>query len=181
MISPLYEQYKKDAISSLMKQFGYTNRMQVPRVLKVVLNIGYGKNVKDKAYVEHIEKTMTLISGQKPVHNAAKKSISNFKIREGQAIGASVTMRGARMYDFLYKFIHIALPRVRDFRGLSRKSFDRGGNYTIGLKEQVAFPEVTTSFTDRFYGLEITVVTSARNKEEGLALLTALGFPFREK
>lgn len=166
---------------ALMKQFGYTNRLEVPRLVKVVLNIGYGKNAKDKAYIEHIEKTLTSISGQKPVHTLAKKSISNFKIRQGQPIGARVTLRGPRMYDFLYTFVHITLPRVRDFRGLSKKSFDASGHYSIGFKEQVAFPEITAALSDRFYGIEVTVVTSAKKKEEGLALLTALGFPFRDK
>lgn len=165
----------------LMEQFGYKNPMQAPRLMKAVMNIGYGKNAKDKALIEHIEKTLTMITGQKPVHNKSKKSISNFKIREGQPIGASVTLRGNRMYDFVYKLVHLTLPRVRDFRGLSKNSFDGKGNYTLGLKEQVAFPEVTPELADRFYGLEVTVVTSAKSKVEGLALLSALGFPFREK
>ena len=155
--------------------------MQVPRIHKVVLNIGYGKVAKDKAFIEHVEKTLTAIAGQKPVLTKAKKSISNFKIRQGMPIGASVTLRGPRMYEFLYKFIHITLPRVRDFRGLSKKGMDRAGNYTIGLKEQIAFPEVTADLADRFYGLEATIVTTAKNKEAGLALLQAMGMPFRDK
>ncbi len=181
MESALYTTYKKTAVPALQKQFGYTNVMQVPHVVKVVLNIGYGRNVKDKALIEHVEKTLTAISGQKPVHNKAKKSISNFKIRQGMPIGISVTLRGTHMYDFLYKLVNLTLPRVRDFRGINRKSFDARGNYTIGFKEQVAFPEVTAGMNDRFYGLEVTVVTTAKSKEEGLALLTALGFPFRDK
>jgi large subunit ribosomal protein L5 len=181
MNSLLHRQYTKEAVPALMKQFGYKNRMQAPALKKVVVNVGYGKNVKDKAHIEHVEKTLAMVSGQKPVHNKAKKSISNFKIREGQPIGASVTLRGDRMYDFVYKFVHLTLPRVRDFRGLSKNGFDGRGNYTVGLKEQVAFPEVTPASADKFYGLEVTVVTSAKTKAEGLALLTALGFPFREK
>lgn len=181
MPSMLYGQYTKDVVPRIMKEFGYANRLQAPRVVKVVVNIGYGKNAKDKAYGEHVERTLSAIAGQKPVHNKAKKSISNFKIREGQAVGASVTLRGVRMYDFLYKLVHVSLPRVRDFRGLSKKSFDARGNYTIGLKEQTAFPEVTPASSDKFYGLEITVVTDAKTKDEGIALLTALGFPFRKK
>lgn len=181
MKSFLHTQYAKDAVPTLMKQLGYKNRMQAPALKKVVVNIGYGKNVKDKAFIEHVEKTLVVITGQKPVHNKAKKSISNFKIREGQPIGASVTLRGDRMYDFLYKFVHVTLPRVRDFRGLSKNGFDERGNYTVGFKEQVAFPEVTPASADKFYGLEVTVVTSAKSKAEGLALLSALGFPFREK
>lgn len=181
MKSILQEQYTKEVVPALMKKLGFKNPMQVPRLVKVVVNIGYGRNVKDKAFVEHLEKTLTAITGQKPVHHKAKKSISNFKIRQGMPIGISVTLRGTQMYDFVYKFVHITLPRVRDFRGLSKKSFDKKGNYTTGLKEQIAFPEVTQDLADRFYGLEITVVSDAKNKEEGLALLTALGFPFREK
>ena len=181
MESLLYTQYKKEVVPTLMRLFGYRNVMQVPRLKKVVLNIGYGKNVKDKNFIEHVEKAIAAIAGQKPVHNQAKKSISNFKIRQGQPIGLSVTLRGQAMYNFVYKLVHLALPRVRDFRGLNKKSFDRGGNYTLGLKEQVAFPEITADLADRFYGLEITLVTDAKNKEAGLALLTALGFPFREK
>jgi large subunit ribosomal protein L5 len=181
MNSLLYTQYAEDAVPKMVKQFGYKNRMQAPRLTKAVVNIGYGKHAKDKALVEHMEKTLTMITGQKPVHNKSKKSISNFKIHEGQPIGASVTLRGNRMYDFLYKLVHLTLPRVRDFRGLSKNSFDGRGNYTLGLKEQVAFPEVTPQSSDKFYGLEVTVVTSAKSKAEGLALLSALGFPFREK
>lgn len=181
MQSALYKQYKEKVAPSLREKFGYTNTMQVPRLKKVVLNIGYGKQAKDKLLLEHIEKTLTAIAGQRPVHTKAKKSISNFKIRQGMPIAAMVTLRGDRMYDFLYKFVHVALPRVRDFRGLSKKSFDARGNYTVGFKEQVAFPEITAELADRFYGLEVTIVTNAKSKAEGLELLSALGFPFREK
>lgn len=169
------------AVPLLMKQFNFKNSMQAPRLQKVVLNIGYGKLAKDKAVVEHMERTLLAIAGQKPVQNLAKKSISNFKIRQGMAIGMCVTLRGKAMYEFLYKLIHITLPRVRDFRGLIKKSFDGNGNYTIGFKEQIAFPEVTSQMTDRFYGIEATIVSNAGSKDRGLALLSALGLPFREK
>ncbi len=181
MASMLSTQYKTQVIPALMKQFGYANRLQAPRLMKVVVNMGYGKFVKDKPLIEHMERTLTAITGQKPVHHLAKKSISNFKIREGMPIGMSVTLRGQKMEDFLDKLIHMTLPRVHDFRGISKKSFDAQGNYTIGFKEQIAFPEVSSDMADRFYGLEVTIATTARSKEEGLALLTALGFPFREK
>lgn len=181
MTPALLTQYKEIITPALQKQFGYRSSMQVPRLSKVVLNIGYGKNAKDKTFAEHVEKTLTAIAGQHPVHTKAKKSISNFKIRQGQPIGAMVTLRGPNMYEFLYKFIHITLPRVRDFRGLSKKGMDAHGHYTIGLKEQAAFPEVTADLADRFYGLEVTIVTTAKTKEEGLTLLQALGMPFQEK
>ncbi|MEK7084183.1 MAG: 50S ribosomal protein L5, partial [Patescibacteria group bacterium] len=148
---------------------------------KVVINVGYGRHAKENPYIEAVERTLQSITGQKPVHALSKKSISNFKIREGMDIGAFVTLRGKRMQTFLYKLVHLALPRVRDFRGLSPKSFDANGNYTIGFKENIAFPEVTGEKVDIIHGLEIVIVTTAKNKEEGLALLKAHGFPFRDK
>lgn len=181
MKSVLHKYYSETVVPALKKELGYKNIMQVPRVEKVVLNVGYGKHVKDKNYIEHVEKTLAMISGQKPVHNKTTKSISNFKIRSGMAIGASVTVRGEKMYEFLYKLINLAFPRVRDFRGISPKSFDRSGNYSVGLKEQLAFPEVTAEMGEVIHGIEITVVTNAKTKEEGLALLKKLGFPFKDK
>ena len=181
MKSILYKHYKETVIPALKKELGYKNVMQVPRVEKVVLNVGYGKHVKDKKYIEHVEKTLAMVSGQKPVHNKTTKSISNFKIRSGMSIGASVTMHGDKMYEFLYKLVNLAFPRVRDFRGISPKSFDRQGNYSVGLKEQLAFPEITAEMNDIIHGLEITIVTNAKTKEEGLALLKKLGFPFKDK
>jgi len=181
MKSILHKQYKEKIAPALKEEFGYKNVMQVPKILKVVLNVGYGKHVKDKNFIDNVEKTLAAISGQKPIHNKSKKSISNFKIREGMNIGASVTLRGDTMYDFLYKLVNLVFPRVRDFRGISPKGFDRQGNYTIGIKEQVAFPEVTAGMGDTVHGFEITVVTDAENKEEGFSLLKRIGFPFKDK
>ncbi len=178
--SLLYQQYKEQVIPALQKQFGWSNMMQVPRVTKVTLNVGYGRHAKEKAVIDTVTQTLRAITGQEPVHQKAKKSISNFKIREGMPIAASVTLRGRFMYEFLYKLIHVVLPRVRDFRGLNSKSFDGQGNYSIGLKENIAFPEVTTSTLDQVHGVEITVATTAHTAEEGKALLSALGFPFRK-
>lgn len=181
MSSPLKEQFNKTVVPALKAQFGYKNVMQVPKVVKVTLNVGYGRHTKDAAFIDRVTDTLTTISGQKPVHNKARKSISNFKIRQGMPIGASVTMRGVRMYAFLYKLIHLVFPRVRDFRGLSPKLMDRNGNCSIGFKEHIAFPEITNYTMDSIHGLQIVIHTSARNKEEGLALLKAMGFPFRDK
>lgn len=181
MNSVLHKHYTEVVVPALKKELGYKNVMQVPRIKKVVLNVGYGKHVKDKNYIERVEKTLAMVSGQKPIHNKTTKSISNFKIRSGMAIGASVTMRGEKMYEFLYKLINLAFPRVRDFRGISPKSFDRQGNYSVGLKEQLAFPEITAEMGDVIHGIEMTVVTNAKTKEEGLALLKKLGFPFKDK
>lgn len=181
MESRLYKKYKKEIVPALQKELVYKNVMQVPRLEKVTLNVGYGRFIRDKAYIEHVEKTLGLITGQKPVHNKAKKSISNFKIREGMNIGISVTLRGKRMYDFVDKLVTVVLPRVRDFRGLKPKSFDDKGNYTIGFKEQTAFPEIKGEAVDKIYGLEVTIVTNAKSKQEGLALLSQLGFPFKKE
>ncbi len=181
MVPELLKTYKTIAVPFLKQKFGYKNVMQVPRVEKVTLNIGYGRMVKDTAFIERITQTLSLISGQKPVHQKAKKSISNFKTRQGMNIAASVTLRGPAMYEFLYRFVHLTLPRIRDFRGLNPKSFDRQGNYTIGFKEQIAFPEVQGDAADKIHGLEVVITTSAKNREEGHALLSSLGFPFRDK
>ncbi|MBU2542680.1 50S ribosomal protein L5 [Patescibacteria group bacterium] len=181
MESRLQKQYKEQVLPILRKQFNYKNIMEVPKLEKVVINVGYGRNVKDAGFVDNIEKTLRNISGQNPIHNKAKKSISNFKIREGMKVGASVTLRGKKMYDFVDKLISVTLPRVRDFRGLNRKSFDKNGNYTLGLKEHVAFPEVRGDSTEKIHGLEIVICTTAHNKEEGEALLEKIGFPFHEK
>lgn len=177
----LYTTYKQTVVPALMEEFKYKNIMQVPAIEKIIINVGYGKHLKDKAYIENVEATLTAISGQKPMHNKAKKSISNFKIREGMNIGASVTLRGKAMYEFLEKLINITFPRVRDFRGINPKSFDRQGNYTIGIKENTAFPEISADAIDKIHGLEIVVATSATAQDEGRALLKGLGFPFRDK
>lgn len=181
MKSELYKQYKDKVVPALEEEFGYKNIMQVPKIEKVVLNVGYGKHIKDKSFIENIEKSLTAITGQKVIHNKARKSISNFKVREGMNIGASVTLRGDKMYEFLYKLVNLALPRVRDFRGINPKGFDGKGNYTFGLKEHLAFPEITAEMGDLTHGLEITVVTNAKDNKEGLSLLTKLGFPFKDK
>lgn len=181
MSKQLYKQYIEKVAPALKEELGFKNVMQVPKIKKVVINIGYGRNLKDKPYIENLERTIQVITGQKPVHNKAKKSISNFKIREGMPIGISVTLRGAKMYEFLYKLINIVLPRVRDFRGINPKSFDAQGNYTIGFKENIAFPEIASENQDKIHGLEVIINTSATNIEHGFALLSKLGFPFKNK
>lgn len=177
----LYTQYKTNVAPALQAKFGYKNVMEVPSIEKVVLNVGYGRHVKDKQFIENIEKTLEVITGQKPVHNKATKSISNFKIREGMNIGASVTLRGKAMYAFLYKLINVTFPRVRDFRGINPKAFDEQGNYSVGFKENIAFPEMSADAMDNIHGLEVVVTTTASNREEGFELLKALGFPFKDK
>ena len=181
MASELLTQYRKDVVPALKEKFGYDNIMQVPKIDKVTLNVGYGRHYKDKSYIDNVVHTLSVITGQKPVNNKAKKSISNFKIREGVNIGSSVVLRGEKMYDFVYKLIHLAFPRIRDFRGLSPKSFDAQGNYSVGFREHIAFPEVGTDAIDKIHGLEVVVTTTASNPEEGLALLKGLGFPFKDK
>ncbi len=181
MVPQLLTTYKGMVVPALKKTFGYKNVMQVPKVNKVTINVGYGRMVKDTAMIERIEETLELITGQKPVHQKAKKSISNFKTRQGMNIAASVTLRGPAMYEFLFRLIHLTLPRIRDFRGLNPKSFDGQGNYTIGFKEQIAFPEVQGDAADKIHGLEVVITTSAKNRDEGFALLSGLGFPFRDK
>lgn len=178
-MSPLYEQYKTIQ-KDLKAELGYKSIMQVPALKKVVVNVGYGRHVKDNAYIDNVENTLTSITGQKPVRNKTTKSISNFKIREGMEIGMSVTLRGPSMYNFLYKLIHITFPRVRDFRGVSVKNFDRQGNYSIGFKENIAFPEIGIDAIDKIHGLQVIISTSAKNAKEGTMLLSKLGFPFRD-
>ena len=177
----LLTQYKTEIVPALKEQFGYNNVMEVPAITKVVVNVGYGRHLKDKQYIENVEKTLQEITGQKPVHNKAVKSISNFKIREGMNIGASVTLRGKSMYEFLYKLINITFPRVRDFRGINPKAFDAQGNYSIGFKENIAFPEMGGDAVERIHGLEVVITTTAQNKQEGFELLKAFGFPFKGK
>ncbi|KKR35141.1 MAG: 50S ribosomal protein L5 [Candidatus Magasanikbacteria bacterium GW2011_GWA2_40_10] len=174
----LYEKYKKEVVPALQKEFGYRNVMQAPKIKKVVINAGIGRFVKEPRYIDNVENTLSKISGQKPMRTKSKKSISNFKIREGMEIGVAVTLRGVRMYQFLDKLVSITLPRVRDFRGLSEKSFDRNGNYTVGFKENLAFPEIKAEELEKIHGLQIIINTNAKNKEEGKALLIHMGFPF---
>jgi large subunit ribosomal protein L5 len=180
MESRLLTKYKKEVVPTLQKELGFTNALQVPKLVKVVLNVGYGRQAKEAALVDNIGETLRMITGQKPIHNKAKKAISNFKIREGMNIGAAVTLRGKRMYDFLDKLISITFPRVRDFRGISPKSFDKQGNYSIGFKEHVAFPEMKSDAVDKLHGLQVVINTTAKNRAAGLALLTKLGFPFKQ-
>ena len=164
----------------LTEQFGYKNRMQVPVLDKVVINMGIGEGVADRKKVDAAAADLALISGQKPVVTKARKSIATYKLRDGQAIGCKVTLRKARMYEFLDRLINIALPRVRDFRGLNPKSFDGRGNYTLGIKEHIVFPEIDYDKTAEVWGMDITVCTTAHNDDEARALLAAFNFPFRQ-
>lgn len=176
----LREKYQKEIVPQLEEKLGVKNAMLVPRLTKVVLNVGLGKHTKEKDYLEAVSKGLTKISGQKPVFTLAKKSISAFKIREGMTVGAKVTLRGQRMYDFVEKLVGITFPRVRDFRGISDKGMDRTGNMTIGFKDQSAFPEVRIEDMDNAFGLEICLNTTAKNREEGLELFRLFGFPFKK-
>lgn len=180
MASKLKKQYNKEIVPALKEKFSYKNVNEVPCLERITVNVGYGRHAKEAGYIDNVINTLQAITGQRPIHNKAKKSISNFKIREGMDIGASVTLRGDKMYDFVEKLINITFPRVRDFRGLNRKSFDKQGNYTIGFKEHIAFPEIKSDAVDQIHGLEVVVSTTAKNKEEGEGLLKALGFPFKK-
>jgi large subunit ribosomal protein L5 len=173
------EQYAKEVVPTLMKQFGYDNNLQVPRFAKVVINMGLGEATANAKAIDSGVKDLVTITGQKPIINRARKSIATFKLRQGMPIGASVTLRGRRMYDFLAKFIHIALPRIRDFRGVSSRSFDGRGNYSIGIREQLIFPEINYEQVDSVRGMDIAIVTTARTDQEAQALLAAIGMPFR--
>ena len=175
----LQKRYRSEMKPELMKEFGFKNVHQVPGLTKIVVNMGVGAAAKDGKLMDGAVKELTAITGQKPKINLATKSIAQFKLREGQAIGAHVTLRGDRMWEFLDRLLNLALPRVRDFRGLSDKQFDGNGNYTFGLSEQNVFHEINQDNIDRSRGMDITVVTTARTNDEGRALLTALGFPFK--
>lgn len=177
----LYDVYKQEIVPSLLKNFSYKSVMQVPKLQKIVVNIGVGAAVADSKVLDEAVKDLETITGQKASIRKAKKAISNFKLREGMNIGAMVTLRKERMYEFLDRFINIALPRVRDFRGLSDKSFDGRGNYTIGVKEQIIFPEINVDKVTKVLGMDITFVTSAPTDNEAYELLKSFGFPFRKK
>lgn len=177
----LKEKYKKEILPELKKQFNLKNDMEAPKVEKVVLNVGFGRHTKEKAYISNVVDSLTRMAGQKPVLTKARKSIASFKVREGMTIGASVILRGDRMYDFLDKLVNATFPRVRDFRGLDDKSIDRNGNYTIGIKEHLAFPEIKADEVENVFGLEVCIATKAKNREEGLALFKLMGFPFKKK
>jgi large subunit ribosomal protein L5 len=164
----------------LTKQFSYNNRMQVPKITKIVLNMGIGEGVADRKKVDNAANDLSMIAGQKAVITKSRKSIATYKLRDGQAIGCKVTLRKTRMYDFLDRLVNIALPRIRDFRGLNPKSFDGRGNYSLGIKEHIVFPEIDFDKVTDSWGLDITVCTSARNDDEARALLTAFNFPFRQ-
>jgi large subunit ribosomal protein L5 len=173
------ERYKTDVVPGLMRDLGYTNVLQVPKLEKIVLNLGLGEAVQNPKIIDSAVEEMTAIAGQKPVVTKARKAISNFKLRENIAIGVMVTLRGERMYEFLDRFVSAALPRVRDFKGVPDRAFDGRGNYSIGLREQMIFPEINLDKVDKIKGLTVTICTSARSDAEGKALLRALGMPFR--
>jgi large subunit ribosomal protein L5 len=175
----LQVQYRENIVPALMKQFGYKTRMQVPRVTKITLNMGVGEAVADKKVLEHASGDMQKIAGQKPVITKSKKSVAAFKIRDGYPVGVMVTLRNRRMYEFLDRLVTIALPRVRDFRGVSGRSFDQGGNYNMGVKEQIIFPEIEYDKIDTLRGMNISITTTAKTAEEAKALLAAFRFPFR--
>jgi large subunit ribosomal protein L5 len=172
--------YINECVPALREEFGYSNAMQIPQIKKIVLNMGLGEAVQNPKIVEGAAQELGRIAGQKAVITKAKKSIATFKLREGMPIGCCVTLRGDKMYDFLSKLVNIALPRVRDFRGLSVKGFDRRGNYSMGVKEQIIFPEIDYDQIDKIKGLNITIVTSAKSDKEGLSLLKMLGMPFKK-
>jgi large subunit ribosomal protein L5 len=177
----LHEKYNTTVVPALVKEFSYTTVMQAPKLDKIVINIGVGDAIADAKALETAVAELTQISGQKPIITKAKKSIANFKLREGMEIGCKVTLRGEKMYQFLDKLVNIALPRVRDFRGVSKNAFDGRGNYTLGIKEQLIFPEINFDKVTRVRGMDIVVVTTARTNEEGRALLSGLGMPFEKK
>ena len=170
--------YREDVTSALTPEFGYANPMQIPKPTKVVLNIGIGESLDNRNALDAALGDLTIIAGQKPIIQRAKKSISNFKLREGMQVGLSVTLRGQRMWDFLDRLINLTLPRVRDFHGISRRSFDGRGNYSIGFQEQIVFPEIDYNAIDRLRGLQVTIVTTANTDEEGRRMLELLGMPF---
>jgi large subunit ribosomal protein L5 len=178
-MSRLQEHYREKVVPELTKKFGYKSPMEVPRITKITLNMGVSEAVADKKVMEHAVGDLTKIAGQKPVVTKAKKAIAGFKIREGQAIGTMVTLRGQRMYEFLDRFVTVALPRVRDFRGVSGRAFDGRGNYNIGVKEQIIFPEIEYDKVDALRGLNVSITTTAKTDEECKALLAGFRFPFK--
>ncbi|MDI6828321.1 MAG: 50S ribosomal protein L5 [Armatimonadota bacterium] len=177
----LKELYKKEVVPAMMKQFGYKNIMEVPRIEKIVINMGVGQAVQEPKLLDGAVRDISLITGQRPVVTKAKKSIANFKIRAGMRIGAKVTLRGDRMYEFLDRLLNVVLPRVRDFGGVSPNSFDGRGNFAMGLKEQLVFPEIDYDKIDKVRGMDIIIVTTAKTDEEARALLKLMGMPFRER
>lgn len=180
VIPRLKEKYKKEITPAFIKEFSLKNYMQVPRVEKIVINVGAGEAIQNPKVLDYIVNDLSVITGQRPVITKAKKSIAGFKLREGNPIGCKVTLRGNRMYEFLDRLLSLALPRIRDFKGLSLKSFDGQGNYTFGVNEQLIFPEVDYDKIDKIRGMDITIVTTAKEDEQGFALLRHLGFPFKK-
>ena len=176
----LQERYENEVVKSLMEKFNYSSKMQAPKIEKIVLNIGVGDAVSNSKLLDDAVNELTLITGQKPVITRAKKSIAGFKLREGAPIGCKVTLRGERMYEFLDKLVNVSLPRVRDFRGVSNNSFDGRGNYTLGVKEQLIFPEIDFDKVNKLRGMDIVFVTTAKTDEEGHELLAQLGMPFKK-
>lgn len=175
----LQSEYQEKIVGQLMERFGYDSVMQVPHIVKITLNMGVGEAVADKKIMDHAVSDLTALAGQKPIVTYARKSVAAFKIREGWPVGCKVTLRRDRMYEFLDRLINVAIPRIRDFRGVSPKAFDGRGNYSLGVKEQIIFPEIDYDKIDTLRGLDITITTSARTNEEGRALLEAFKFPFR--
>ena len=180
-MSRLQSYYKDTVVPELQKQFDYKNIMEVPKITKITLNMGVGEAVGDKKVMERAVGDMTAIAGQKPIVNLARKSVASFKIRDGWPVGCKVTLRRERMYEFLDRLVNIAIPRIRDFRGLNRKSFDGRGNFSMGVKEQIMFPEIDFDKVDAIRGMDITITTTAKTDDEARALLKAFNFPFREK
>lgn len=178
MVPRLLEKYKKDIIPHIMQKFGFKNRLQVPRLKKIVVNMGLGLAAHDAKLLEQATADLALITGQRPVITKARKAISNFKIRKGSKLGCKVTLRGRRMYEFLDRLVNVALPRIRDFRGFSQKSFDGQGNYSLGINEQTIFPEIDIDKTQRLQGMDITIVTTTENQELARELLKEFNFPF---
>ncbi|MCX5800760.1 MAG: 50S ribosomal protein L5 [Candidatus Eisenbacteria bacterium] len=181
MVPRLKTKYEKEVVPLLMKKFGYKNKMQVPKLVKIVINMGVGDSLVNIKLLDAAVADLTTITGQKPTVRRAKKSIANFKLRAGVPIGCAVTLRGARMYELYDRFVNVAVPRIRDFRGLSPKSFDGRGNYTIGLTEQIIFPEINYDKVEKIRGMDVTIVTSARTNEEAFELLKLMNMPFRQK
>ena len=179
-MAKLHDYYRDQVVNELKNKFGYKSVMQVPRIEKITLNMGVGEALTDKKLLDNAVADLAAISGQKPLVTKARKSVAGFKIRQGYPIGCKVTLRGKRMWEFLERLITIAVPRIRDFRGLSAKSFDGRGNYSMGVREQIIFPEIDYDKVDRVRGLDITITTTAKNDEEGRALLAAFNFPFRK-
>lgn len=178
-VARLQEKYRNELVSNIQQTLGLKNRMQVPQITKITVNMGVGEAIADKKVLENARGDLEKITGQRPVTTTARKSVAGFKIRDGMKIGCKVTLRRERMYEFLDRLVNIAIPRVRDFRGLNPKSFDRQGNYSMGVSEQIIFPEINYDEVDALRGMDITITTTARNPEEGRALLEAFNFPFK--